>query len=72
MPSVSQRTNYLRCQSFIQKVDNCLSVGAIALGYGAILDVFSRAIAQRLYISEKWFISHGLTPCFMNLGEHGY
>jgi hypothetical protein len=68
MTPVSQRTNYLRRQCFVQKLDHCLSVGAVALGHGAILDVLSRAFAQSLYISEKWFISHGLTPCSMNFG----
>src|SRR5690349_2484420 len=69
MPSVSQRTNYFRCQSFIQKFDDGLAVCTVAFGYGAVLDVFSCAIAQRLDVSEKWFISHGLTPCLMNLGN---
>jgi hypothetical protein len=72
MTSVSQCTNYFSGERFIQKLDYCFTVGAVALGYSSILDVLSGAFAQSLYVSEKWFISHGLTPCLMNLGEQGY
>jgi hypothetical protein len=71
MTSVSQRTHYLGGQRFVQKLDHGFTVGAVALGYSSILDMLSGAFAQSLYVSEKWFVSHGLTPCSMNLGEHG-
>src|SRR5689334_21223171 len=70
--SVTQYTNDLSCQCFVQHLDHCSAVGAVALGHSSIVDMLSGAFAQSLDISEKWFISHGLTPCLMNLGEHGY
>jgi hypothetical protein len=72
MASVTQYTNYFCGQSFVQKLDHCFAVSAVALGYGAVLYVFSRAIAQSLDISEKWLLSRGLTPRFLNLGVRGY
>jgi hypothetical protein len=62
MTTVSKHANDLGCERFIQKFDYGFAVSAIALRDSTILDVLSGAFAQSLDISEKWLISHGLTP----------
>jgi hypothetical protein len=71
MTAVSKRTNDLGCKRFVQKFDYGFAVCAIALGDSTILDVLSGAFAQGLDVSEKWLISHGLTPLNLDLGEFG-
>jgi hypothetical protein len=71
MTTVSKRTNDLGCERFVQEFDYGFAVGAIALRDSTILDVLSGAFAQSFDISEKWLISHGLTPLGLDLGEPG-
>jgi hypothetical protein len=71
MTFIPQYTDDFGRQRLVQKFHYCFAIRAVTLGYGSILDVLSRALSQSLDVSEKWFISHGLTPSIMNLGEHG-
>jgi hypothetical protein len=71
MTTVSKHTNDLGCERFVQKFDYGFAVCAISLCDSTILDVLSGAFAQSFDISEKWLISHGLTPLHLDLGESG-
>src|SRR5215213_1339400 len=62
MPSIPQRTHDLSCQRFVQKLDYCFAIGAVTFGHRSVFDVLSCAFAQSFDVSEKWFISHDLTP----------
>src|SRR6185369_6429418 len=71
MAPVAEDTNDLGCERFVQKFDYGFAVRAITRCDSTILDVLSGALAQSFDISEKWLISHELTPLYMNLGEPG-
>jgi hypothetical protein len=59
---VPQHANDFRRQRFIQHLDHGLSVGLIAFGYRALVDVLACSFAERFDVSQKWFISHDVTP----------
>src|SRR5689334_1378953 len=59
MTFIPQYTYDFSRQRLVQYFDCCFAIGAVTLRYGSILDVLSRAFAQSLDVSEKWFISHG-------------
>jgi hypothetical protein len=69
MTTVSKRTNNFGREGFVQKFDYGFAVCAIPLCDSTILNVLSGAFAQSFYVSEKWLISHGLTPLDLDLGE---
>src|SRR2546423_4111035 len=58
MSLVAQHANDFCCQRFVQKLDHRFAIGFVAFGDRAILDMFARAFAQSLNVSQKWFISH--------------
>ena len=62
VPPVAQHANNFSRQRFVQDFDHGLSVGAVTFGNCALLDVLSRALAERFNVSKKWFISHNVTP----------
>jgi hypothetical protein len=62
MAPVAEDTNDLGCERFVQKFDYGFAVRAITRCDSTILDVLSGALAQSFDISEKWLISHELTP----------
>jgi hypothetical protein len=55
---VAQHANDFSRQRFVQDLDHGLSVGLVAIGYRALLDVLARPLAERFDISQEWFISH--------------
>jgi hypothetical protein len=59
---VTKHANDLSRQRFVQDFDYSLSVSRIAFGYRTLLDVLARSLAERLNVSQKWFISHDVTP----------
>src|SRR5690349_15959981 len=71
MSLVAQHANDFRSQGFVQKFDDSFAVGSVALGNGAVLDVFPRALTQSLNVSEKWFISHSTHSLNLNFGGAG-
>jgi hypothetical protein len=62
MPLVSQHANDLSRQRLVQKFDHRIAIRFIALGHGAVLNMFARACAQSFDVSQKWFVSHDVTP----------
>src|SRR2546423_6951132 len=58
MSLVAQHANDFCRQRVIQKLNNRFAVSFIAFGNCSVFDVFSRAFAQSLNVSQKWFISH--------------
>src|SRR5258707_6686985 len=62
MALITQHADDLGRQRFVQKFDHRVAIRAIALGHGAVFNMFSRAFAQRFYVSQKWFVSHDVTP----------
>jgi len=59
MAFIPQHTDDFGRQRLVQNFHCRLAIRAITFGHSAILDVLSRALAQSLNVSEKWFISHG-------------
>ena len=51
---VSQHTNNLRRKRFVENLDRGFSVAAVSRRHGTVLDMLARALAQCLYIGEKW------------------
>src|SRR5205807_54380 len=45
------------------------AIGGIAFGDRAFLDMTARAFAQSLDVSQKWFVSHSVTPCPLYFSE---
>src|SRR5262245_8511030 len=62
MAPVAEYTNDLGCERFVQKFDYGFAIRVITRCDSTILDVLSGAFAQSFDISEKWLISHELTP----------
>ena len=62
---VSQHTYNLRRKRFVKNLDRGFSVAAVSRRYGTVLDMLARALAQCLYIGEKWrvFQSFSLVMC---------
>src|SRR6266571_3014761 len=69
MASITQDADDFCSQSFVQDFDHSLAVGAVAFGDRAVFNVFSRALAERFDVGQKWFISHDVTPSFMSYSE---
>jgi hypothetical protein len=49
---VAQHTDQFGGQRFIEQAQNLFPIGAVAFGYGAILDVLASAFSQGLYIRQ--------------------
>ena len=62
MALIAEYANDLSRQRIVQDFDHSLPVGGITFGYRTPLDVLAGALAKRLDVSQKWFISHGVTP----------
>src|SRR5713101_820196 len=65
MPLVTQHTDDLRRQRFIQQLGHSPAIGLVALGYRTLLNVLARSFTQSFDVSQKWFVSHGVTPCLL-------
>ena len=55
---VAQDADQLGGQRFIEQAQHFLTVGAVALGYRAVLDVLPCALAQGFYIRQMQVIAH--------------
>src|SRR5450631_2294185 len=59
MALVTQHADNLRRQRFVEKLDRGFGIAAVARGHRAFLDVLARALAQGLYVGEKWRVFDG-------------
>src|SRR2546425_8272153 len=66
MPLITQYADNLGRQGLVQKLYHRLAVSTIAFSYGAFLNVLSRAFAQSFDVSQKWFVSHSVTPSLVH------
>jgi hypothetical protein len=70
VPPVSQDTDKLGGQRFIQNLDGCFPVGGVAFSDCAILNVAAGALAQCFDVGKKRFIRHGLDSWLICHGIH--
>ena len=59
-------SDYNATRDLVQQLqfDNGFTIGAVPFGHCAFFHVLSRSLAQSLDVSQKWFVSHDVTPCF--------